>query len=57
MIGLSKNELFCFVHSFLHPDGVLLLKFVNEHVSGRIARELIYDLLKIYAKEVFLYCL
>lgn len=51
MIGLSKNELFCFVHSFLHPDGVLLLKFVNEHVSGRIARELIYDLLKIYAKE------
>ncbi|VDM48074.1 unnamed protein product [Toxocara canis] len=53
LAGLSKSELIRFVHDFLHPDGVLILKFVNEHVSGRVARELVHDLIRIYAKQGF----
>lgn len=52
MNGITPDDLIRFVEEFLRPDGVLLLKFINEHVSGRISRELVNDLLKIYAKQM-----
>ncbi|VDK63621.1 unnamed protein product [Anisakis simplex] len=52
LAGMSSKDLNRFVNDFLHVDGVLLLKFVNEHVSGRIARELVHDLIRIYARQV-----
>nr|AXS78257.1 inexin-3 [Anisakis simplex] len=51
LAGMSSKDLNRFVNDFLHVDGVLLLKFVNEHVSGRIARELVHDLIRIYARQ------
>ncbi|VDN01773.1 unnamed protein product [Thelazia callipaeda] len=40
-----------FVEEFLHPDGVLLLKFISEHVSARVSRDLVNELIKIFVDE------
>lgn len=40
-----------FIHECLHPDGVLLLQFVREHVGGRIAFDLINQLFSMYAES------
>lgn len=41
-----------FVDDFLRPDGVLLLKFISEHVGARISRDLVSELIKVYARQV-----
>lgn len=42
-----------FVSECLHPDGVLLLQFVTEHVGGRVTFDLATKLLALYtAQEV-----
>lgn len=55
MSGLSGDDMRRFVHDFLRPDGVLVLKFVGEHVNGRISRELVLELIKIFAKQASLH--
>ncbi|VDK82497.1 unnamed protein product [Litomosoides sigmodontis] len=40
-----------FIEDFLRPDGVLLLKFINEHVDARISRDLVNELIQIYSKQ------
>ncbi|KIH45337.1 hypothetical protein ANCDUO_24623 [Ancylostoma duodenale] len=49
--GLSQSEMKRFIHECLHPDGVLLLQFVREHVGGRIAFDLINQLFSMYAES------
>ncbi|MFH4973949.1 hypothetical protein AB6A40_000658 [Gnathostoma spinigerum] len=49
--GLSSNDCEKFVHYFLHTDGVLLLKFIREHVGDRISRDIVIRLLGIYNKQ------
>ncbi|VDD94153.1 unnamed protein product [Enterobius vermicularis] len=50
--GLSESAARSFVQEFLRPDGVLVLKFIQEHVSGRISRELVMELIKIYVRQL-----
>ncbi|MCP9262904.1 Innexin [Dirofilaria immitis] len=38
--GFHGSDMKRFVEDFLRPDGVLLLKFINEHVDARISRDL-----------------
>ncbi|CAJ0598406.1 unnamed protein product [Cylicocyclus nassatus] len=49
--GLSQGEMRRFIHECLHPDGVLLLQFVREHVGGRIAFDLVNRLFTMYAES------
>ncbi|KAK6744430.1 hypothetical protein RB195_011251 [Necator americanus] len=49
--GLSQNEMKRFIHECLHPDGVLLLRFVREHVGGRVAFDLTNRLFAMYAES------
>ncbi|VDK69827.1 unnamed protein product [Cylicostephanus goldi] len=49
--GLSQGEMRRFIHECLHPDGVLLLQFVREHVGGRIAFDLVNRLFAMYAES------
>uniref|UniRef100_A0A0N5A9L6 Innexin n=1 Tax=Syphacia muris TaxID=451379 RepID=A0A0N5A9L6_9BILA len=49
--GLVGGEIRRFIQDFLRLDGVLMIKFIQEHVNGRISRELVTELIKIYAQS------
>lgn len=46
---LSRRQLNEFTQECLHPDGVLLLLFIREHVGGRVATELTHKLMAKHA--------
>ncbi|VDK89029.1 unnamed protein product [Onchocerca ochengi] len=49
--GFHSGDMKRFVEDFLRPDGVLLLKFISEHVDARISRDIVNELIRIYAKQ------
>uniref|UniRef100_A0A0R3Q385 Innexin n=1 Tax=Brugia timori TaxID=42155 RepID=A0A0R3Q385_9BILA len=49
--GFHNDDMKRFVNDFLRPDGVLLLKFISEHVDARISRDLVNELIRIYSKQ------
>lgn len=54
--GFHSEDMRRFIEDFLRPDGVLLLKFINEHVDARISRDLVNELIRIYSKQVQVIC-
>ncbi|CAG9533313.1 unnamed protein product [Cercopithifilaria johnstoni] len=51
LCGFHSDDMKRFVEDFLRPDGVLLLKFISEHVDARISRDLVNELIRIYSKQ------
>lgn len=49
--GMAQCEMKRFVKECLHPDGVLLLQFVREHVGGRVAYDLVNKIYEIFAEH------
>ncbi|KAK5977657.1 Innexin [Trichostrongylus colubriformis] len=49
--GMAQCELKRFVKECLHPDGVLLLQFVREHVGGRVAYDLVNKLFEQFSEN------
>ncbi|GMT32548.1 hypothetical protein PFISCL1PPCAC_23845 [Pristionchus fissidentatus] len=48
-VRMSRRDTDRFIFDCLHPDGVLLLLFIREHVGGRVAAELTHKLIQHYA--------